>query len=82
MVRGGGRRTKKLVSSPALEDGVSSLPDHRNNRAADHVVDQTSEESLAGEVGVVLLHELTGGRPELHGDELVALRMKRQRGTS
>lgn len=63
-----------LISSPALEDGVSSLPDHGDDWAADHVVDQTSKESLAGEVGIVLLHEFTGGGPELHGDELVALR--------
>jgi len=57
----------------ALEDGVLALPHHCADWATGHVVDETSEESLAGEVGVVLLHVLAAGGSELHGDELVAL---------
>ena len=57
----------------ALEDDILALPHHCADGSAGHVVDETSEESLAGEVSVVLLHVLAAGGSELHGDQLVAL---------
>jgi len=55
----------------ALEDNILSLPDHGADGSAGHVGNQTSEEALAGEVGVMLLHVLAPGRSELHCDKLV-----------
>jgi len=60
----------------ALEDDVLALPDHGTNGSTGHVRDEASEEALAGEVGVVLLHVLAAGGGKLHGDELVALLLK------
>ena len=49
---------------------------HGADRAAGHVGDQTAEESLAGEVSVVLLQVLHGGLHHLHGDQLETLLLK------
>jgi len=57
----------------AGEDGVVTLPDHSADGAGGHVLDETREESLAGEVSVMLLHVGLSWGAELHGDELEAL---------
>ena len=49
---------------------------HGADRAAGHVGDQAAEESLAGEVSVVLLQVLHGGLHHLHGDQLETLLLK------
>mmetsp|Transcript_22436 Transcript_22436/g.27633 ORF Transcript_22436/g.27633 Transcript_22436/m.27633 type:complete len:203 (+) Transcript_22436:79-687(+) len=57
----------------AGEDGVVTLPDHGADGAGSHVLDEASEEALAGKVGVVLLHVGAAGGGELHGAKLEAL---------
>merc|ERR1719342_662469 len=52
---------------------VQTLPNHGADGAAGHVGDQSTEESLAGEVGVVLLQVFHGGLHHLHGDQLETL---------
>lgn len=42
-------------------DGVGALPDHADDRARGHVRDESREELLASQVGVVLLKQLLGG---------------------
>ena len=54
-------------------DGVVALPDHGADRARVHVLDESGEELLAGEVGVVLLEVLLGGGAQLHGEQLETL---------
>jgi hypothetical protein len=53
-------------------DGVTALPDHGADGAGGHVGDETGEERLAGEVGVVGLEVLLGGGDELDGGKLEA----------
>ena len=55
---------------------VKLLPHHGADGAAGHVGDQSTEESLAGEVGVVLLQVFHGGLHHLHGDQLETLLLK------
>merc|ERR1719180_700916 len=55
---------------------VQTLPNHGADRAAGHVGDEAAEESLAGEVGVVLLQVLHGGLHHLHRDQLETLLLK------
>lgn len=54
--RAGGRSqgVGSTKEDTALLDHVLTLPDHGNNGARGHVLDQTREEGLALEVGVVL----------------------------
>lgn len=64
----------------ALLDHVLTLPDHGDNGARGHVLDQTREEGLALEVGVVLgkpkgtylLEVVLTSVHELHGHKLEA----------
>jgi hypothetical protein len=65
--------TEHLAS---LKTGVLALPDHGNHWSRDHVRDETREELLALQVGVVVLHVLLGGASHLHGDQLVSLLLK------
>ena len=55
---------------------VQALPHHGADRAASHVGDKAAEESLAGEVGVVLLQVLHGCLHHLHGHQLETLLLK------
>ena len=57
----------------AGEDSVVTFPDHGADGAGGGVVDESGEESLAGEVSVVSLHVGTAWVADLHGDELEAL---------
>lgn len=72
----GARRRRERVGSTkqdtALLDDILALPHHGNDGARGHVLDQTGEEGLALEVGVVLLEVVLTGVHELHGHELVA----------
>ena len=54
-------------------DGVVTLPDHGADGAGDHVLDEASEETLAGQVSVMVLHMGLAWAAELHGDKLEAL---------
>ena len=54
-------------------DGVVAFPDHSADGAGAHVLDKASEETLLGEISVVLLHVFLAGGAELHGLELEAL---------
>ena len=49
---------------------------HGADRAASHVGDEATEESLAGEVSVVLLQVLHRGLHHLHGNQLEPLLLK------
>lgn len=51
-------------------DGVTSLPDHTDDGARVHVADETGEEGLGREVGVVLLEMVLAGGSHLQADEL------------
>lgn len=51
-------------------DGITSLPDHTDDGARVHVADETGEEGLGREVGVVLLEVLLAGGGHLQSDEL------------
>merc|ERR1719186_458972 len=55
---------------------VQTLPNHGTDRAASHVGDESTEESLAGEVSVVLLQVLHGGLHHFHGNQLEPLLLK------
>merc|ERR1719184_722365 len=55
---------------------VQTLPNHGADRAAGHVGDKPTEESLAGEVSVVLLQVLHRGLHHLHRDQLETLLLK------
>lgn len=69
---GGGKRVGGTEDDTAGLDGVTALPDHGADGAGSHVGDETGEEGLAGEVGVVGLEVLLGGGDELDGRELEA----------
>ena len=56
----------------SLLDDVLAFPNHRDNRAGEHVSDEGGEESLGLEVSVVLFEEFSRGLDELESDELVA----------
>ena len=57
----------------AGENGTITFPDHGADGAGGGVVDESSEEALAGEVSVVLLEVSLAWGAELHADELEAL---------
>lgn len=69
---GGGKRVGGTEDDTAGLDGVTALPDHGADGAGGHVGDETREEGLAGEVGVVGLEVFLGGGDELDGRELEA----------
>ena len=54
-------------------NGVQTLPHHADNGAAGHVGNESGEESLLSEVGVVVLQKLLASLLHLHGDQLVSL---------
>jgi hypothetical protein len=54
-------------------DGVEALPHHAAHRARQHVLDESREELLASQVGVVLLQVLLSRGSQLHGLQLEAL---------
>merc|ERR1719328_524296 len=56
--------------------GIQTFPNHGADRAAGHVGDEATEESLDGEVGVVLLQVFDRGLHHLHGDQLETLLLK------
>ena len=51
--RGGRERVGGAEHGAAGLDGVKALPDHRDNGAGGHVLDEAREERLAREVAVV-----------------------------
>ena len=51
--RSGGKRIGSTKHGTASLDSVKTLPDHGDDRARSHVLDQTREERLAFEIGVV-----------------------------
>jgi len=56
----------------ASSNSVVSLPDHGANWTGIHVFDEASEESLLGEVSVVLFEVSFAGLADLHGNQLEA----------
>ncbi len=57
-------------------NGVLAFPDHTDNGARKHVLDEVGEERSLLEVLVVLLEKLLGGVDELKGSEVVSLLLK------
>lgn len=68
--RGGGKGVGGAEEDTAGLDGVTALPDHGADGARGHVGNETVEEGLALEVGVVGLEVLLGGGDELDGGKL------------
>ena len=68
----GRKRVGGTEDDTAGLDGVAALPDHGADGAGGHVGDETGEEGLAGEVGVVGLEVILGGGDQLDGRELEA----------
>ena len=66
----GSKRVGGTEDDTAGLDGVTALPDHGADGAGGHVGNETREEGLAGEVGVVGLEVLLGGGDELDGGKL------------
>lgn len=54
-------------------DSTHSLPHHAAHGAAGHVLDQTSEKTLAGQISIVLFEEITGGGVKLKSLQLEPL---------
>lgn len=67
-----GKRVGGTEDLAASLDSVTALPDHGADGAAAHVGNQSREEGLVREVGVVLLKVLLGGSDELDGGKLEA----------
>ena len=57
----------------ALSSSVLSLPNHGQDGGGLHELDQTAEERLGAEVGIVSLEVSLRGFDELHSDELETL---------
>lgn len=57
-------------------DGITTFPDHGANGTAQHVVDESWEEWLGGEVGIVLLEVLLARADKLDGSELESARLE------
>lgn len=53
-------------------DSVQTLPDHTDNGTRVHVLDQTGEEGLLLQVGVVVFQVFLTGSAHLQSDELIA----------
>ena len=70
--RGGGKGVGGTKEDTAGLDGVTALPDHGADGTGGHVGNETGEEGLAGEVGVVGLEVLLGGGDKLDGGKLEA----------
>ena len=50
-------------------DNVVAFPDHGDNGARRHVLDEVVEEALVGQIGIVLLEVALGGGHHLAGSE-------------
>jgi len=70
--RSGGEGVGGTENVTTSLDSVEAFPDHTNDGAGVHVLDQPREEGLASEISVVLLKVLRGSMNELEGDELEA----------
>lgn len=67
------RQGRRLTQhGTALLYDILALEDDGNNRSGSHVFDETWEERLGGEIGIVLLEVLLGSVNHLEGDNLVA----------
>lgn len=53
-------------------DGIQTLPDHTDDGAGVHVLDQTGEEGLLLQVGVVVFQVFLTGSAHLQTNELMA----------
>jgi hypothetical protein len=74
--RGRGKRVGGTKEDTASLDGITSLPNHGGDRAAQHVLNQAGEERLLLEVGVVSLEVLLARANKLEGYQLVASVLK------
>lgn len=68
--RSRGKRVGSTEHDSTSLDGVKTFPDHADNRAGHHVLNETREEGLLGEVRVVLLEVFLGRSVELESNEL------------
>jgi hypothetical protein len=68
----GRKRVGGAKKDTAGLDGVTALPDHGADGAGRHVGDETGEERLALQVGVVGLEVLLGSGDQLDGGQLEA----------
>ena len=70
--RSGILRVSSTEDNSSSLDGVLSFPNHGDDRSRSHVRDQTLEETLGRQIGVVLLEVLGGGLNHLQRGELVS----------
>lgn len=70
--RKGNQGVGSAKEDSSLLDGVLALPDHGNDGARRHVLNEASEEGLADKVRIVPLEVFLGGMDHLEANELVA----------
>ena len=68
---GGGGGVGLAQHDAAGFDDVETLPDHGDDGAGTHVLDESGEERLAGEVGVVLFQQVFGGLQTKNGNMII-----------
>jgi len=68
----GGKRVGGTEEGTTSLDGITAFPDHGTDGSATHILDESREERLAGEILVVLLKVLLARSHQLDGSELVA----------
>lgn len=69
--RGGGQGVGGTQDGSTGLDGVQTLPDHTDDGTRVHVLDQTGEEGLLLQVGVVVLQVFLTRGTHLQADELL-----------
>ena len=61
---------------PSSGNSLLALPNHGNDRAAQHIISKLGKERLVHKVAVVGLKKLLAGHTSLHGAQLVAFRLE------
>jgi len=68
----GSKRVCGTEESTSGLDGITTFPNHSADGSAAHILDESREEWLGGEILVVLLKVLLAGSHELDSSKLVA----------
>ena len=61
---------------PSSGNSLLALPNHGNDRAAQHIISKLGKERFVHKVAVVGLKKLLAGHTSLHGGQLVAFRLE------
>jgi len=68
----GGKRVGGTEEGTSSLDSITTFPNHSADGSASHILDESREEGLGGEILVVLLKMLLARSHQLDGGELVA----------